>query len=363
MVAFSLYAWSHFAVAIAATSFKPEITPAGKPGRDLLGKHVVAQPRITPGPSINQAALQKRDSSTASFNTCGFINTDADSALYCGGAYSCVFFSSTAGTPGMAGCCAESYATCNWYSTCYDSTQLSTACTDSACRSDAMALRCTETASPRCARWTWPALGVADFACTYADDDGDATPTAGPNNWTTIAVTAVDTFFSEPTSWSVNVTWAPASALSAPRADVNSTTESSSSSTSGTEASSTSDSATTSTSTAGTGGSGVSTGAIIGGVVGGVVGFVGLLAAAIMFCCLMRRRKQQQQGGQQEPSSAHEMHEPINPQYLPPAEVSGHSSTVYYTHSSSTPVELEHSGRVFQPVELDARPKAAEMGI
>ncbi|GME36706.1 hypothetical protein BKCO1_7600014 [Neofusicoccum parvum] len=343
-------------------------------------------PSTTAAPSLQHAAIQPRDSSTAIFNTCGFINSDANSALYCGGAYSCVFFSSTANTPGMAGCCADtSYQTCNWYSTCYDSAQLSTACTAAACQSDPLALRCTETASPRCARWTWPALDVVDFACTYAEDDAGSTVTA-TTNWTTMAISAVDTFFSDPTSYAVNVTWAPASALSAKRADASSSSSESAASGSAAASASTVASAAASSSAAGAsggGGGGTPTGVIVGGVVGAVVGLIGLVAAAVMFCCLMRRRKrdaaapeqrQQPDGANLPPSDVHELQQPVGfgyrppaevegQGYRPPAEVEGQGYNAYQGNHYKGYAELGDGGGVQRPVmEMDGRTRIAEMG-
>lgn len=285
----------------------------------------------------------------------------------------------------MAGCCADtSYQTCNWYSTCYDSAQLSTACTAAACQSDPLALRCTETASPRCARWTWPALDVVDFACTYAEDDAGSTVTA-TTNWTTMAISAVDTFFSDPTSYAVNVTWAPASALSAKRADASSSSESAASGSAAASASTVASAAASSSAAgaSGGGGGGTPTGVIVGGVVGAVVGLVGLVAAAVMFCCLMRRRKrdaaapeqrQQPDGANLPPSDVHELQQPVGFGYRPPAEVEGQGYrqpaevegqgySAYQGNHYKDYSELGDGGGVQRPVmEMDGRTRIAEMG-
>ncbi|KAF1916214.1 hypothetical protein BDU57DRAFT_573993 [Ampelomyces quisqualis] len=145
-------------------------------------------PKPTTAPSVNESRKQQMG---IDLETCGF----AASPVACSVGRTCMLYESVGS--GMAGCCAGSDTqNCDWTSSCIDRSQY----TVSKCGTNTFIRKCTDATKTYCISMTYPAEGVADFACdststntvyivrqTATDNAGDTMSTRLP----TIAAGAV----------------------------------------------------------------------------------------------------------------------------------------------------------------------------
>ena len=217
----------------------------------------------------------------------------------------------------MAGCCASSDTqNCGWAKSCVNYDAYTKKSCDADCETNTFIWKCSNSATPYCVTWTYPDVGVADYACaTFNSGILTVLQTAEDDisrYWKTLSTLSGDavTGFDEAASSSVE---------SDATSDVflERTTTNPDGSDMTEEPSSPVPKATKKKSTP--------VGVIAGAVVGGLV-VLFLIGAAMIFFCVKQRKKKQlannqnimaaQQASQPPPQS--EYKPPVQQQYAPP---------------------------------------------
>jgi hypothetical protein len=214
--------------------------------------------------------------------SCGWMDRDVNSGLYCKEDAQCLFHRSDSTWPAMRGCCPFGYENgCEFETTCYDSSRIS-ATPSLLSPSDPFAVYCIETGFPSCFPLVYPQLGFTDYACgdtpakrtVYTDITITPTATSSLEYITMISISYVPDGILQDLSSGDRRTSSPSPSPSPSSAPV---------STSGS----------TSTAVRSSAGSTTPVGAIVGGVVGGVIGVGIIFAGCFMFWLSMKKSKKE----------------------------------------------------------------------
>ena len=215
----------------------------------------------------------------------------------------------------MAGCCsAGDTQNCGWAKSCVPYDAYTKKSCDSDCILDPFVWKCSKSATPYCITWTYPGVGVADYAC--------GTINSGVLTVLQTAEDEVSYYWKTLSTLSGNAVtgWGDSSSV------VKVTTESSDiiSDPSSADGSDATDSPTPRPQEK----KSTPVGAIVGGVVGGLAALF-LIGAAIIFFCVKQRKKKQLANNQNiiaaqqthQPPPQSEFKPPMQQQYAPPAGV------------------------------------------
>ncbi|KAJ8107596.1 hypothetical protein OPT61_g8752 [Boeremia exigua] len=151
--------------AVQGAAFAGPSPTSTSPAQAAVG---ISSKPTTP-PSIEE--LRKRQ--TIDSQTCGWVDGIYSQAVTCPGTRTCMLY--TAGS-GMVGCCdGTDTINCGWATSCIDARAYKTSGCGSDCLLNTLIQKCTDSAVPYCATWTFPSENVVGYGCVSYSETSTAT--------------------------------------------------------------------------------------------------------------------------------------------------------------------------------------------